>query len=376
MTQWPVVRLGGITEVIAGQSPEGKHYNAEGEGLPFYQGKKDFGARSIDPPRVWTREVTKVAEAGDILMSVRAPVGPVNFAVERCCIGRGLAAIRPGAGVLGDFLFHYLESIQSKLEGSEGAVFSSINKSQISAIEVLLPPLDEQKRIVAKLDEILGESATLQGLASRRKRGLEDFVAAFRRDALLSVRGQSLTPACSLGSMEEQGLVQIGRGKVISKQDLAATPGDFPVYSSSGSGAGEFGRYGKFAFDEEMITWSVDGGGHLFYRPRHKFSVTNVGGWIRILNAEKVSCAYLYEVLTDMHSRVAFDWVSKAHSGVIKKVYDEIYLPSLEEQEAVVAQIKRAVEESERAIAALEEEHRLVGDLVSASRAAILSGGP
>jgi len=176
--------------------------------------------------------------------------------------------------------------------------------------------------------------------------------------------------------MEEQGLVQIGRGKVISKQDLAATPGDFPVYSSSGSGSGEFGRYGKFAFDEEMITWSVDGGGHLFYRPRHKFSVTNVGGWIRILDTEKISCAYLYEVLRDMHSRITFDWVSKAHSGVIKKVYDEIYLPSIEDQEAVVARIKGVVEASERAITALDEEHRLVSDLVSASRAAILSGGP
>lgn len=375
MSQWPVVRLGDITEVIAGQSPEGKHYNADGEGLPFYQGKKNFGARSIDPPRVWTREVTKVAEAGDILMSVRAPVGPVNFAVERCCIGRGLAAIRPGTGILGDFLFHYLESIQSKLEGSEGAVFSSINKSQISAIEVLLPPLNEQKRIVAKLDRIDESCAALGGLLDRREQGTKDFIAAVRFEALRSIRERALAPSCSLGRLEEAGFIQIGRGKVISKRDLEATPGNFPVYSSSGTGSGEFGRYGKFMFDEEMITWSVDGGGHLFYRPRHKYSVTNVGGWIRILKPEQVRCDYLFEVLADMHSRITFDWVYKAHSGVIKKVYDEIFLPSLDDQAAVVSRIKGAASAAERTASVLRKEMVLIEDLKSASRVAILGGG-
>jgi type I restriction enzyme S subunit len=150
-----MVLLGDISRVVAGQSPESKFYNKTGEGLPFYQGKKDFGERHIEPPTVWTREGSKIAEADDILMSVRAPVGPVNIATQRCCIGRGLAAIRSGNKVDNNFLYYFLQSIQNDISGNAGAVFASINKSQIMNIGVPLPPLDEQKRIVAKLDEAM-----------------------------------------------------------------------------------------------------------------------------------------------------------------------------------------------------------------------------
>jgi len=74
----------------------------------------------------------------------------------------------------------------------------------------------------------------------------------------------------------ESGEIELGRGDVISKKEMRQTPGTYPVYSSSVTGNGKIGEYGKFMFDEEMITWSVDGGGNFFYRPPHKFSVTNI----------------------------------------------------------------------------------------------------
>ena len=147
------IALGTVAEVIAGQSPEGKFYNETGNGLPFYQGKKDFGEKFIGSASVWTSQATKLAKAGDILMSVRAPVGPVNFATEECCIGRGLAAIRCGNRVRRDFLFYQLLYLQPEIAGNEGAVFSSINKLQIEALQVVAPSLPEQHRIVALLDE-------------------------------------------------------------------------------------------------------------------------------------------------------------------------------------------------------------------------------
>ncbi len=150
---WKQYSLGQICDVIAGQSPEGKNYNDRGEGLPFYQGKKDFGAKYICTPQKWTSQITKEAEAGDILMSVRAPVGPINFATEKICIGRGLAAIRPKNEIDRDFLFYGLLQKQPEIIGNEGAVFSSINKGQIESLQFPLPPLPEQKRIVAILDE-------------------------------------------------------------------------------------------------------------------------------------------------------------------------------------------------------------------------------
>ena len=150
---WEMKKLGEVCTVIAGQSPEGIYYNSERNGLPFYQGKKEFRLKYIGEPTCWTSKITKEAEANDILMSVRAPVGPVNFATQKVCIGRGLAAIRAGKKIDNVYLFNYLLKHENEIIGNEGAVFNSINKSQIESIEIPLPPLEEQQRIVAKLDE-------------------------------------------------------------------------------------------------------------------------------------------------------------------------------------------------------------------------------
>jgi len=150
---WQRKQIRDLCEVIAGQSPEGKFYNADGEGMPFYQGKKDFGDRFITAPTTWTTQTTKVAQEGDILMSVRAPVGPINFATGEVCIGRGLAAIRCGSELNRDFLFYQLLHLQPDIAGKEGAVFASINKSEIEALPLAFSPLSEQQRIVGILDE-------------------------------------------------------------------------------------------------------------------------------------------------------------------------------------------------------------------------------
>ena len=83
------------------------------------------------------------------------------------------------------------------------------------------------------------------------------------------------------------------RGNVISKKDIAICPGDYPIYSSSAVGNGEFGRYGKFMFDEELVTWSIDGGGKFFYRPKARYSVTNVCGYIRNNIPESINTKFL-----------------------------------------------------------------------------------
>ena len=159
--------LGSVATVIAGQSPEGKFYNNKNVGLPFYQGKKEFGERHIGPPTTWTTEVTKVAEPGDILMSVRAPVGPVNFTQERICIGRGLAAIRARSEISPDFLFYQLLSKQDEIGGTEGAVFASINKAGIESIQLVAPLVEEQRRIVTLLDEAFANIATAKANAEK-----------------------------------------------------------------------------------------------------------------------------------------------------------------------------------------------------------------
>lgn len=126
-----------FAEVIAGQSPESKYYS-ESKGVPFLQGNRTFGQvhPTID---TYTTKVTKMALNGDILMSVRAPVGDLNLADRDICIGRGLAAIRP-KNIDGKFLFFALNfGIENLLQKGNGTTFDAVDKTQIEELELLLP---------------------------------------------------------------------------------------------------------------------------------------------------------------------------------------------------------------------------------------------
>ena len=151
-------------------------------------------------------------------------------------------------------------------------------------------------------------------------------------------------PVKSLNELVESGVIQLTRGKIISKKDIAACPGSYPIYSSAKDNDGKFGEYGNFLFDEELITWSVDGGGRLFHRPKHRFSVTNVGGVLRILDKSVLEYRYLYYALTLRHSEIAFDWVKKAHPSVIKRLYNDIPIPTLPAQQRIVGILDEAFE--------------------------------
>lgn len=165
--------------MIAGQSPEGRFYNKTGNGLPFYQGKKEFTEKFIGDPTTWTTDITKEARAGDILMSVRAPVGPINFATEKICIGRGLAAIRASKEIEKNFLFNFLQKFESEIVGNAGAVFNSINKTQIENINIPLPPLHEQQRIVAILDEAFAAIATAKENAEKNLQNARELFESY-----------------------------------------------------------------------------------------------------------------------------------------------------------------------------------------------------
>jgi type I restriction enzyme S subunit len=130
------VQLATIAEVVMGSSPPGTSYNEKGEGVPFYQGVRDFGAR-FPERRVWTTSPVRVAISGDTLISVRAPVGRANLANERMCIGRGVASLRSRNGHPYT-LFHQVRLASDAWAPyeAEGTVFGSINKRQLEAITV------------------------------------------------------------------------------------------------------------------------------------------------------------------------------------------------------------------------------------------------
>ncbi len=176
--EWPMVELGTNVEVVAGQSPPGESYNNAGLGYPFYQGKAEFGHVFIEKPIKWTTDPKRFAEKDDILMSVRAPVGPVNLATQRICIGRGLAAIRPTDNNLHKlYTFYILSSLEAEISGNMGAAFSSINLKQIRQLKIPIPSLETQRIVVAGIEAEQAQVNANRELVKRLEQKTQDLVS-------------------------------------------------------------------------------------------------------------------------------------------------------------------------------------------------------
>lgn len=192
---WTWATIGDVAEIVMGQSPPGHTYNSVGDGLPFFQGKAEFG-ESHPEVRKWTTAAhVKVAEAGDILVSVRAPVGPTNLADRRSGIGRGLAAVRPACDVSRDYLHWAIRACEHELIAkSQGSTFQSVSKAVLGAQVFPIAPPEEQRRIVEQLNEQMSllDAATLGVESLGRKTGA--LHSSLRRAAVVGAL-QSREPA-------------------------------------------------------------------------------------------------------------------------------------------------------------------------------------
>lgn len=136
---WSEGTLIDVCDIVMGQSPPGETYNELDNGVVFYQGNRDFGFR-FPTPRVYCTAPTRIAEEGDVLISVRAPVGALNITLEQCAIGRGVAALRMKQYSNG-FLFYFLSTRQDLWDrfNSEGTVFGCLNKTEFHKIVLFIP---------------------------------------------------------------------------------------------------------------------------------------------------------------------------------------------------------------------------------------------
>ena len=141
--------------ITMGQSPSGKSYNDKGIGTPFYQGKTEFRDLYIGDAVTWTSEPTRFAEANDVLMSVRAPVGSTNISTQTCCLGRGLAAIRPIEGKSTTmFILYSMRSIAAEIENmGVGTTFKAINKEQVHKLPIPLADIPLQNQFVEMAEQ-------------------------------------------------------------------------------------------------------------------------------------------------------------------------------------------------------------------------------
>jgi type I restriction enzyme S subunit len=185
---WNVQPLGDSYNLTMGQSPPGSTYNEAGDGLPFFQGNADFGFRYPSNRRYCTTP-TRTADSGDTLVSVRAPVGAINMAWERCCIGRGLSALRHKSGS-SSFTYYAVEALQEEIQQYEhtGTVFGAINRRQFEELPTLEPPAG----VVAMFQQMVSDNDV-----QIRENVLESRTLGTLRDSLLPslVSGNLRIPA-------------------------------------------------------------------------------------------------------------------------------------------------------------------------------------
>jgi len=155
---WEVEGLGQSFEITMGQSPPGNTYNNEGIGLPFFQGRKDFGHR-FPIERIYCSAPKRIVKPGDTLVSVRAPVGDINMAWEKSCIGRGVAGVRHKSGSR-SFTFYTLMNLRQYLTRfeAEGTVFGSITKESFNLMQNIIPSgnlISQFEEAMYPLDELI-----------------------------------------------------------------------------------------------------------------------------------------------------------------------------------------------------------------------------
>lgn len=313
-------------------------------------------------------------EKGDIVFTMEAPLGNAALIPDdrKYILSQRTVLLQPNPETTySTFLYQVLIShaFQSQLiENATGSTALGIQRKKFEKLSVVCPPLAEQRTIAAALSDVDALLTKLDQLISKRR----DLKQAAMQQLLT---GQTRLPGFSgvwevrtIEDCEKLGVIKLSRGNVISKKDIAMTPGDYPIYSSSVKNNGVFGVYGRFMFDEELITWSVDGGGDFFYRPKQRFSVTNVCGYMRV-DTKLISYKYLSLQLQLLHGRMTFDYTTKAHPSVIRKAY-AVPLPHIEEQTAIAS----VLSDMDADIAALETRRDKTRDLKQGMMQELLTG--
>lgn len=263
------------------------------------------------------------------------------------------------------YLFHFIGFERF----ASGSGVPTLNRNDAHGFRVAIPPAKaEQEAIAEALSDADALIESLQQLIAKKRQIKQGAMQALLtgQQRLSGFIGE--WEAKSISELEESKHLKLSRGQVISKRHIDKVPGDFPIYSSSIHNDGLFGAYGEYMFDEELITWSVDGGGNFFHRAKHKFSVTNVCGFMRV-NTSRIDYQFLAAELQLLHSRKNFDYMSKAHPSVIRKEY-EVLLPPLAEQLAIAT----VVNDMDGEITALETRLSKTREIKQGMMQALLTG--
>jgi type I restriction enzyme S subunit len=267
-TTWRKVKLGEVVDVKMGQSPSSKFYNYDKKGLPFFQGVTDFGEK-YPKKSIFCSEPIKIAEKGDILFSVRAPVGDVNISIEKSCIGRGVASLVM-KNKNNDFLYFLLKNYSKYFKGiSGGTTYESINKDQIEGVELFIPEdVDKQKRIAG----ILSAFDDKIELNNKINQNLEQMAQAIFKEwftvpSVALAKEGKLPKDWKIKKLGEIATIEYGKGP--STKDFKKT--GYPVYGANGI----IGYSEKYIFEKSQIIIGCRGVVGSLFRTLPESSVTH-----------------------------------------------------------------------------------------------------
>jgi type I restriction enzyme S subunit len=370
---WKQTQLGKVCEIMLGQSPSSETYNQERVGLPFFQGKSEFGSKYAQA-KTWCSEPLKTANKEDILVSVRAPVGEANLAPEDCCIGRGLAALRADQeNLLQEFLWHQIQFKKDYLQGiSQGSTFDAISGKDLCELEVEIPPIPEQKKIAEILSGIDRQITN----KTKKIEKHQFLIAGILNQLMTSGTTNRKVVETDAGRVPENWTVgkvedffELGRGRVISIPYIKENPGPYPVFSSQSKNNGEMGRMNSYDFEGDYFTWTTDGAyaGSVFARSG-RFNCTNVCGTGRAKSSSDADtrfAAYFLQRVAKRH--VSYVGNPKLMNNVFAAI--PFALPPIGEQREIAKIIhatKSGAELLERQIASLSHlKSSIASDLLS-----------
>ena len=360
MTTYPTYKLGDVAEIILGQSPKSKSYNTKGDGLPFFQGKTEF-TDWFPIPNKWCTEPKKIAEPFDVLLSVRAPVGPTNVAKEKCCIGRGLAAIRYTDCY--KYVLYYLRSVSKYLESkATGTTFSSISGDTIKNLPIPLPPLPTQHSIVTRIETLFAELDKAAVHLRTAQQQLKTYRQAVLNHWLNNDDGK--WEMVKLGEVAEMWL-----GKMLDKNK---NKGAFQPYLRNVNV-----RWGQFDLDD-LLEMKFEESEQDRYGIRKGDLIMCEGGepgrcaiWDYDIQNMKIQKALHRIRLNDnvLNKYVYFLFVLYAQNGVLDKYFTgttikhltgqslksvEFPLPPLSEQQRIVTEIESRLSQAEASSACIE----------------------
>ena len=254
--EWKKYKLGDICIINMGQSPKSEFYNSKGDGLPFLQGNRTFGFMYPDFD-TYTTQITKTAEPMDVIMSVRAPVGELNIVLNKVCIGRGVCSIKIKNGQQ-KFLYYFMKHYISHLiNQGNGTVFGSVNKNDISNLEVLLPQIETQEKIARVLSSLDDKIE----LNNKINQNLEQQAQAIFKSWFVDFEpfGGKMPEDWSLKTLSDISNITAGGDKPDIVSNIETEECKIPIYSNGIDNNGLYGYTTEPKILQESVTVSARG---------------------------------------------------------------------------------------------------------------------